>query len=204
MTWRIYRHPSEEGSSDRAETGSETQDTVESVVVPEDPTAQLRADLNAAKAEAAEWQDRFLRKAAEFENYRKRADREKIDSIALAKSSVLSEFLPIADACERALKSIGESKNTPVVIEQFREGVELLYRQVFEILSRAGVVPMEVEGKRFDPRMHEAFSREETLERDEDTIVRELRRGYLFKDKLLRPAQVVVAVRPKANGKTFS
>lgn len=201
MTWRIYQHPSEE-EGNKVEPGSETQDGVESVAVPDDPTAQFQADLNASKAEAAEWQDRFLRKAAEFENYRKRADREKTDSITLAKSSVLSEFLPIADACERALKSIGESKSTPGAIEQFREGVELLYKQVFETLNRAGVVPMEVEGKRFDPHMHEAFSREETLERDEDTIVRELRRGYLFKDKLLRPAQVVVAVRPKSNGKS--
>jgi len=201
MTWRIYQHPFEEGGNNRGAPDSETQDGVESVVVPADPAAQLRADLNAAKAEAAEWQDRFLRKAAEFENYRKRADKEKVDSMALAKSSVLSEFLPIADACERALKSIGESKNTPAAVEQFREGVELLYKQVFDTLNRVGVVPMEVEGKRFDPHLHEAFSREETLEYDEDTIVRELRRGYIFKDKLLRPAQVVVAVRPKANDK---
>ena len=201
MTWRIYQHPSEEGGNNRAGPDSETQDSVESIAVPDDPAAQLRADLNAAKTEAADWQDRFLRKAAEFENYRKRADKEKIDLTALAKSSVLSEFLPIADACERALKSIGESKSTSSAMEQFREGVELLYKQRFDTLSRVGVVPMEVEGKRFDPHMHEAFSREETLERDEDTIVRELRRGYLFKDKLLRPAQVVVAVRPKANDK---
>jgi len=201
MTWRIYQHPSEDGGNNRAEPDSETQDSVESIAVPDDPAAQLRADLNAAKADAADWQDRFLRKAAEFENYRKRADKEKIDSIALAKSSVLSEFLPIADACERALKSIGESKSTPAAIEQFREGVELLYKQVVDTLNRVGVVPMEVEGKRFDPHMHEAFSREETLERDEDTVVRELRRGYLFKNRLLRPAQVVVAVRPKANDK---
>jgi molecular chaperone GrpE len=201
MTWRIYKHPSEEEGDNRADAATETQDSTESIAVPDDPTAQLHADLDAAKAEAAEWQDRFLRKAAEFENYRKRSDREKTDSISLAKSSVLSEFLPIADACERALKSIGESKSTPAAIEQFREGVELLYKQVADTLTHAGVVPMEVEGKRFDPRMHEALSREETLECDEDTIVRELRRGYLFKDKLLRPAQVVVAVRPKANDK---
>jgi molecular chaperone GrpE len=201
MTWRIYQHPSEEGGNNRTDSDPGTREGVESIAVPDDPTGQLQADLNAAKSEVADWQDKFLRKAAEFENYRKRADKDKIDSIALAKSSVLSEFLPIADACERALKSIGESKNTPASIEQFREGVELLYKQVFETLNRVGVVPMEVEGKRFDPHMHEAFSREETLERDEDTIVRELRRGYLFKDKLLRPAQVVVAVRPKANDK---
>ena len=199
MTWRIYQHPSEEEGKNRAET--ETQDGVESVVVPDDPAAQLQADLNTAKAEAADWQDRFLRKAAELENYRKRSEREKVDSVSLAKISVLSEFLPIADACERALKSIGESKNAPAAIQQFKEGVELLYKQVFDTLNRVGVVAMEVEGKLFDPHMHEAFSREETLEHDEDTIVRELRRGYLFKDKLLRPAQVVVAVRPKASGK---
>ncbi len=201
MTWRIYRHPSEEEGSNKTEVAPENQETNESITVPEDPTAQLQADLNAAKAESAEWQDRFLRKAAEFENYRKRADKERTDSITLAKSSVLLEFLPVADACERALKSMGESKTTPAGAEQFREGVELLYKQVLDTLNRVGVASMEVQGKRFDPHLHEAFSREETLEYDEDTIVRELRKGYLFRDKLLRPAQVVVAVHPKANDK---
>jgi len=197
MTHRIYHYPSEaEGDTDQAPEAPGDADAVLS-----DSAARLEADLKAAKAEAADWQDRFLRKAAELENYRKRADRERGEAIAHAKGSVLLEFLPVADACERALRSVAELKGAAGDFEQFREGVELLYKQLMETLGRVGVVAMEAEGKRFDPHMHEAFSREETEDHEENTVLRELRRGYLFKDKLLRPAQVVVAVSPSADDK---
>ena len=194
MTWRIYQHPSEANSEDA--------ESVESIASPVDPTAQLQAEVNAAKAEVAEWQDRFLRKAAEFENFRKRAEKEKAETAILAKSSVLIEFLPIADACERALKTLNEARSAPGSLQQYQDGVELLYKQVLDALGRTGVVPMTTEGKRFDPRLHEAVSREETSEFDEGMVVRELRRGYLFKDKLLRPAQVVVSVCRQGKDRT--
>jgi molecular chaperone GrpE len=177
---------------------SENEETGESITPMPDPVAQLQVDLKAAKAEVSEWQDRFLRKAADFENYRKRADKEKTDSVALAKSSVLIEFLPLADACERALKSFGDAQGAPGDLRQYHEGVELLYKQLIDTLSRIGVIPIETEGKQFDPHFHDALSREETLDFEENAIVKELRRGYLFKDKLLRPAQVIVAVHPKS------
>jgi molecular chaperone GrpE len=195
MTLRIYRHPSE-SDNDEITLNLDNGETVESVAAPIDPSAQLQADLIAAKAEIAEWQDRFLRKAAEFENYRKRTDKEKADSVMLAKSSVLIEFLPILDVCERALKSFGDAHGQPSSLQQYKEGVELLYKQVLDTMGRTGVVPMETEGKPFDPHLHEALSREETADLDENTVVRELRRGYLIKDKLLRPAQVIVSVHP--------
>jgi molecular chaperone GrpE len=193
MTWRIYQHPSESDESNPS-PNLENEDSKESVAEPLDPLAQLQADVNAAKAEVAEWQDRFLRKAAEFENYRKRTEKERADAMMLAKSSVLIEFLPVLDACERALKSFSESQNASLGLPQYREGVELLYKQVLDTMSRIGVVPMETEGKHFDPHLHEALSREETSDFEENTIVKEFRRGYLIKDKLLRPAQVIVAV----------
>jgi len=195
MTWRIYQHPSElDGNNTPPD--SDNEDGVESVAAPMDPLAQLQADVNAAKAEVAEWQDRFLRKAAEFENYRKRVEKEKADTIVLTKSSVLFEFLPVLDACERALKSFSDAQGLSASLQHYQEGVELLYKQVLDTMSRTGVVPMETEGKQFDPHLHEALSREETLDLEENTVVRELRRGYLIKDKLLRPAQVIVAVHP--------
>jgi molecular chaperone GrpE len=197
MTRRIYKYPSDPEGNEPVSSPEEGKDSgVESIAPPLDPRAQLQADLKAAKGEVAEWQDRFLRKAAEFENYRKRAEKEKTDSMLLAKSSVLLEFLPVADACERALKSLGESK-APGNLQQFQQGVELLYRQLLDTFTRTGIVPIEVEGKPFDPHLHEALSREETSEVKEDTVVKELRRGYLFKEKLLRPAQVIVAVHPQ-------
>jgi molecular chaperone GrpE len=195
MTLRIYRHPSE-SDNDETTINLDSNEAGESVAAPIDSSAQLQADLNTAKAEIAEWQDRFLRKAAEFENYRKRTDREKSDAMMLAKSSVLIEFLPVLDACERALKSFGDSQGQPSSLQQYKEGVELLYKQVLDTIGRTGVVPMETEGKPFDPHLHEALSREETADFEENTVVRELRRGYLIKDKLLRPAQVIVSVHP--------
>jgi molecular chaperone GrpE len=199
MMWRIYRHPSE--SEGKPDSTNEQDGENESIAAPLDPTAQIQAELKTAKAEAAEWQDRFLRKAAEFENFRKRSEKEKVDSMMLAKSSVLLEFLPIADACERALKSIGDTQSKPEGLEQYHEGIELLYKQLLDSLIRVGVVSMEVKGKPFDPHLHEALSREETNEFEENTITEELRRGYLFKDKLLRAAQVKVAVRPPKKDK---
>jgi molecular chaperone GrpE len=197
MTWRIFHYPSSSDGNGSA-VDPEKDETAESITSPMDPTAQLQADLDAAKAEVAEWQDRFLRKAAELENFRKRSDKEKTDSIVLAKSSVLSEFLPIADACERALKMFDEDRSSPGSLEQYQQGVEMLYRQLLEAFNRTGTVAIEAEGKPFDPHLHEAVSREETPDFDEGTVTKELRRGYLLKEKLLRAAQVVVAVRPQA------
>lgn len=195
MTWRIYQHPSkpeESGATSDPESGA----NAESVAQPMDPSVQLEADLKAAKAEAADWQDRFLRKAAEFENFRKRADKDKNDALMLAKSSVLLEFLAVADACERALESFAGAKGEPETLRNYREGVELLYKQLLDTLIRVGVVPVEAEGKPFDPHLHEAISRQETRDAKPDTVVKELRRGYSFKDKLLRPSQVIVAAEP--------
>lgn len=198
MTSRIYRHPSDLEGNDAASIEDANQDDVESVAVPVDPLIQLQADLKAASSEVAEWQDRFLRKAADFENYRKRVEKDKLDFMVTAKSAVLIEFLPVLDACERALKSFDEGQRAAEGLQQYEEGVQLLYKQLIETMSRVGVVPMEVEGKQFDPHMHEALSREENLELEDNTIVKELRRGYLFKDRLLRPAQVIVAFHPLA------
>jgi molecular chaperone GrpE len=195
MTWRLYRHPSETDGNDLT-SDEESGEAIESVAPPMDPLAQLQVEVNEAKAEVAEWQDRFLRKAAEFENFRKRAEKEKTDAMMLAKSSVLVEFLPIVDACERALNSFDDAQNPATGLQQYQQGVELLYKHMLDTMSRTGVVPMETEGKLFDPHLHEALSREETLDFEENVIVKELRRGYMFKDKLLRPAQVIVAIHP--------
>ena len=196
MTWRLFQYPSGADGNNGA-GNSENEETTESITTPMDPMAQLQADLNAAKEEVAEWQDRFLRKAAELENYRKRSDKERADSAVQAKSSVLSEFLPIADACERALKMFDDDRDAPGSLEQYQQGLELLYRQMLEALNRTGTVAIEAEGKPFDPHLHEALSREENPDFEEGTVTKELRRGYLLKEKLLRPAQVVVAVHPQ-------
>ncbi len=204
MTWKVYHHPTESAGSVPDEgAGAETKETEGAAVPPADPLAKLQEELAAAKAELAQCQDRFLRKAAEFENFRKRTERDRLESVTSAKSAVLMEFLPVADACERALKSMSEAKEDER-LEQFREGVLLLYGQVNAVLNRMGVTPLEAKGQKFDPHLHEAVLREETSDQEDNTVLLELKRGYLFKDRLLRPAQVIVAIRPHATEKASS
>jgi len=156
------------------------------------------SDIEAARAEAREWQDRYMRKAAEFENYRKRMDKEKSELRISAQSTILRDILPVLDGFDRALKYFSETDSGGTEhARQWREGVELLCRQVTDTLAQTGVAPIETEGKLFDPYIHEALSRYETSKAAEGTIVQEVRRGYMFKDSLLRPSQVIVAVNTK-------
>ncbi len=198
MTWKLYSHPSDAaGSAPEEKTVAEEAPPIEAITPSPDPLAPLQAELATARAESEQWRDRFVRMAAEFDNYRKRTDREKSESVMLAKSSILMEFLPVIDGCERALKSLKESKASgQASLEQYRDGVELLYRQLLDTLARAGVVPIDTIGRKFDPHLHEALGREENSEYEENTVIQELQRGYMFKDRLLRPAQVTVSVRP--------
>jgi molecular chaperone GrpE len=162
-----------------------------------DPVAQLQNELTQAQSEAEGWRDRFLRKAAEFENFRKRTEKEKIEFLHLAKSSVLLELLPLMDAYDRALEHFDDAQIDHQGLEQYKEGVQLLYKQFRDVMTRLGVVAIEVRGKAFDPHIHEALTFEETTEFEDHTVIDELRRGYFYKDRLLRPAQVRVATRPK-------
>jgi molecular chaperone GrpE len=164
----------------------------------EDPLTQSKAGLEAAKAESEQWRDRFLRKAAELENFRKRSERERAEAAVLTKSSVLIEFLPVMDACERALKSFKDGDDGQGRLQSYREGVELLFKQLGDTLSRLGVIPLEAKGQKFDPHLHEALVHLETLDHEDNTVIEEVRRGYLLKERLLRPSQVVVASAPRS------
>ncbi len=196
---RLYMRPSESSGLDGQTKTTTAEEAIEAKPEQEgpDPLAQLQAGLSAAKTESEQWRDRFLRKAAEFENYRKRIEREKGESILLAKSSVLAELLPIVDAYERALGSFS-GEDAGACLEQYREGFLLMYRQLADTLARLGVGPIAARGETFDPNLHEALCREETIEYDENTVMEELRTGYMYRDRLLRPAQVKVAIRPQA------
>ena len=156
------------------------------------PGVELPADFALAYqtllAEKQGLYERLLRKQAEFENFRKRTQREREDFLAHATAELIRELLPVLDGFDRAVKH-----RDPRVPEQFYHGVELIRRELFEALSRAGLKPVETVGKLFDPHVHQAV---ETVEvpgaRDQD-IVEEVQRGYKLKHRLLRPATVKVA-----------
>lgn len=147
------------------------------------------------EVQAEEMRELALRKQAEFENYRKRVERERSETIRYAASELVKEILPVLDNLERALGASGTSGE-----DQLREGVSIIYKQFKDILERRGLAEVESEGESFDPHVHEAVSRVESRDHPEGTVVEVFQKGYRFKDRLLRPAMVSVALPPSASG----
>ncbi len=149
-----------------------------------------RSEFEQLKAERDQLLDRIARLQAEFENARKRAEREKIEFRDYATGSVVEQFLPVLDNFELALKSTASA-------EQLRSGVELIVKQMEEVLRQMQVLTIPTVGAEFDPRIHEALG---TVERDDipdQHVAEEIRRGYRLRERLLRPALVRVASNPK-------
>lgn len=171
------------------------------VTTDEAPPAPSAEDLTAARdrlaAQNADLKDKLLRLRAEFDNFRKRVHRERAESHQFAAMEAVRAMLPVLDALERALASEQPDESG----ENFYAGVQLIERQLREALARLGLQPMEVVGKQFDPYLHEAVERVETSEHEDQIILEEWQRGYLFNGRVLRPAMVKVAVHPNASEK---
>ena len=145
-------------------------------------------DVEALKAERNSLQDRLLRTAAEFDNYRKRIDRERREQSESAAASLLVEILPVVDNLERALLAPSGPEAAG-----YRAGVELILRQLNDLLRKRGVTPIEALGTDFDPRVHQAVSQESSDTHRDGEVMQEMQRGYMLGDRLLRPAMVKVA-----------
>lgn len=144
--------------------------------------------LSLAERERDEYKDLLLRKTAEFENFRRRTDRERQALSDTAAAGIIEELLPLVDDLERALGADPKTEGS----DAYRKGVELIHRQLQEILRRRGVTPVEALGVEFDPHYHQAVSYEPS-DRPEGEIIEEFRRGYMLRDRLLRPSMVKVA-----------
>lgn len=164
----------------------------------EEPDSNLQT-IEGLEKEREELNDRLLRRQAEFDNFRKRILKEKEEERLLAHSELLKQLLPVVDACEKGLQTMNEQSDNPK-LETYREGYELLIRQVKSVLERFGVTEIAGVGACFDPNVHEAVSKEVTSEHEEGKIVDEFQKGYKIRDRLLRPAQVRVTVRPGETG----
>jgi molecular chaperone GrpE len=149
-----------------------------------------RAEYDQLKAERDQLLDRLARLQAEFENARKRAERDKIANRDYAAVNVVEKFLPVLDHFEMALKSEG-------TVEQLRSGVELIVKQMEDVLRQLHVTAVPTLGAEFDPRHHEALGSVERPDLPDQHVAEEIRRGYKLRDKLLRPALVRVASNPK-------
>jgi molecular chaperone GrpE len=158
----------------------------------ETPDGQLAAvttERDQLAAERADLHDRLLRTRAEFDNARRRAERERSDYLQFAGMELVRDILPVLDDFERALK-------VETADRHYAKGVELIYQRLSEALKKMGLEPIETAGRQFDPNLHQAVERVETDEEQDQSILGEFQRGYNFKGKLLRPAMVRVAVKP--------
>jgi molecular chaperone GrpE len=157
--------------------------------VTDSPAADPAAEHDELVKEKAELHDRLLRLGAEFENFRKRAQRERGEFSEFATMEVVRAVIPVLDDFERAVKMESADK-------EYAKGMELIYQRLLEALKKMGLEPIEAEGQKFDPALHHAVETEKTDSVEDHTVLVQHQRGYNFKGKLLRPAMVKVAVEP--------
>jgi len=154
-------------------------------------TAPLDADaVEELRRERETLQDRLLRTAADFDNYRKRVDRDRREVADMAVADAVQDLLPIIDNLERALQAQGGDADS------LRKGVELIHKQALDLLRKRGVTTIEALGADFDPNRHQAVVHEASDEHREGEVMQEMQRGYVLGERLLRPAMVKVAKRP--------
>jgi molecular chaperone GrpE len=172
-------------------TGSEEEKTndvppaAENAQPAEDDSDGLQADLD-------RFRDLALRSQADFENYKKRAAREKEEAIKYANSSLLEKLIAIVDNFELGLEAArAEGEKSPVF-----SGMSMVLKQLMDFLADSGLQPIDATGQKFDPNLHEAIAHEPSDKVPEGTVIRQMRRGYKLKDRLLRPSSVVVSSGP--------
>ena len=162
-------------------------------------TPEQLADLQKRAAKGDEHWERLLRTTADFENFKKRAAREKTESAQYATASVLQKLLPVLDNFEMALaaaQAVTDGKNASL-----QSGVTMIQSQLKSILVESGLEEIDAAGKPFDPNFHEAVSEQESADVPEGHVLQQLRKGYKLKDRLLRAATVIVAKKPADNAK---
>ena len=154
-------------------------------------------DIEALKVEAAkakEYLDRLLRTAADFDNYKKRATRERQDAVKFANEGIIGTLIPVLDNFEMALAATSAAENP--AIQSVQSGIAMIHQQLKKALSDAGLEEVDATNQAFDPNIHEAVSQQESADVPEGHVLQQLRRGYKLRDRLLRPASVVVAKKP--------
>jgi molecular chaperone GrpE len=165
----------------------------EAQVIGPEEALELRAALTQCRQEFQEAQNASLRAHADFDNFRKRLRAERDHEFTRGSDRVLADLLPVVDDFERALSAVNEQST----VESLKHGIDLIYRQMQNLLQRYQLVAMEVTGKPFDPMYHDAVARVATTAQAEHTIIGEVQRGYTRNGDIFRPAKVAVAVAPE-------
>jgi molecular chaperone GrpE len=179
-------------SPSHAETaGAPGTDTADAS--PDTITHEGLTELRAKAAKADEHWDKYVRSTADFDNFKKRAARERTEAIRYANEGLLEKRLPIGDNFEAALAAANASATN---VESLKTGVQMIYTQLKSFLSDAGLEEIDALGKAFDPNLHEAVSQQPSAEVQEGQVLQQMRKGYKYRDRLIRPAMVVVAKKP--------
>jgi len=163
-------------------------------LVPVAPAALTSEQLDELRERAAKADDnweRLLRTTADFENFKKRATREKQEAIKFANEGLLQKLVPVLDNFDMALAATQNGQSEAA--QSLLKGIQMIYQQLRNVLVEAGLEEVNADGKAFDPSLHEAISQKETDEAPEGQVIQQLRKGYKLRDRLLRPASVVVA-----------
>lgn len=174
----------------KTETPSPRPKEVPGGILPQEET--LEAKLEAKEKEAQDNYDRFLRLSAEFENFKKRMEKEKTDAYKFGTENLIKELLPVLDNLERAIDH-GEAKDPQGLLE----GVDMTLKGFLTTLEKIGVSPVDASGKEFDPNLHEAVMVQEDAHHPAGTVLTQLQKGYTLHNRLIRPAMVVVSKRPE-------
>ncbi|MGB2899189.1 MAG: nucleotide exchange factor GrpE [Candidatus Acidiferrum sp.] len=172
---------------------SELEQSAESVAA---DTAKANAELAKLTADLEELRQTLLRRQADFDNYRKRIEKERFEDAKRATARLVEGLIPVIDGFEHALAAHREAE-----YESYRKGFELIYKQLLDHLAKLGVERLDPMGKPFDPHLHQAVDRAETKDHDDGTILQVFQPGYVFHGRVLRPAMVRVAVHPKPASK---
>jgi molecular chaperone GrpE len=181
--------------NETAQAAPATPAPAEAAVIPPLTPAQLE-ELQARAAKADEHWDRLLRTAADLENYKKRAARERTEAARSATTALLQKLLPVLDHFEMAQTAAQAADAPPAGIESLQAGIAMIQQQLKGILAETGLEEIDARSKPFDPLWHEAVAQMETADAPEGQVVQQIRKGYRLKDRLLRPATVVVARKP--------
>jgi molecular chaperone GrpE len=192
-------HPEQPGQAPDRGSGPLRAESSKEEESPDSRLQALETQVAELKADSSSLQEELLRRAAEFENFRKRMFRDKEDAIRYANAGLLSDVLPIIDDFERAIQSAEESKD----FAAFHAGVTLIEKQLVSVLERNwGLKRFSAEGEVFDPERHEAIAAEETDKHETSIVMEEYQKGYFLHDRVLRPAKVKVAkpVAPDESG----
>ena len=164
--------------------------------MPENLTPEQLDDLKTRAARADEYWDRLVRTAADFENFKKRAAREREEAVKFANEALVKKLVTVLDNFEMALAAAGQQPAAGA--QSLQAGVAMIQQQLRSVLQEAGLEEVDATGKVFDPNWHEAVSQQDSEEVPEGSVLLQLRKGYKLRDRLIRPATVVVARKPAA------